>query len=40
MIVLPQRKAAIGEVIEWLLLIWGATDADEWRDRIEYLPYR
>ena len=37
--VVPQR-AAIGEVVESLLLVWVASRAEEWVDRIVYLPLR
>lgn len=37
LIMAPQRTG-IGIVIEDLLLIWAATEADEWPDRIEFLP--
>lgn len=37
LVIAPQR-ARIGMVIEDLILIWAATDADEWPDRIEFLP--
>ena len=36
----PQQRSAIGEIIEWLLLVWAASQAEEWRDRIVYLPRR
>jgi hypothetical protein len=26
--------------IESLLLVWSASQADEWRNRVEYLPFR
>ena len=32
------RHMAIGETIEELLLIWGASDDDEYGDRIVHLP--
>ena len=35
----PQRHA-IGEIVESLLLVWTASQAEEWRDRIVYLPFR
>ena len=35
----PQRHA-IGEIVESLLLVWSASQAEEWRDRIVYLPFR
>ncbi len=38
--VLPQQRSAIGEAIECLLLVWTASQAEEWRDRIVYLPFR
>jgi hypothetical protein len=38
--ILPQQTTAIGEIIEFLLLVWTASHAEEWRDRIVYLPLR
>jgi Domain of unknown function (DUF5615) len=38
--IVPQRRTAIGEIIEWLLLVWTASQAEEWRDRIVYAPSR
>ena len=35
--IVPQRSA-IGEIVEWLLLVWTASQAEEWRDKIVYLP--
>lgn len=35
--VVPQRYA-VGEIVESLLLLWTASEAEEWRDRIVYLP--
>ncbi len=29
---------SIGETIEELLLIWGASEADEYQDQLVYLP--
>ena len=37
--VAPQRHA-IGEIVSSLLLVWTASRAEEWRDRIIYLPIR
>jgi hypothetical protein len=37
--IVPQRSA-IGEIVEWLLLVWTASQAEEWRDQIVYLPLR
>jgi hypothetical protein len=36
-LVIPQHLA-ISAAVEELLVIWGATDAEEWIDRICYLP--
>jgi hypothetical protein len=38
--ILPQQRSAIGEIVEWLLLVWTASQAEEWRNRIVYLPLR
>ena len=38
--ILPQTQSAIGEIIESLLLVWAASQADDWRNRITYLPFR
>jgi uncharacterized protein DUF5615 len=38
--VLPQAPSAVGEIVESLLLIWTASQAEEWRNRIVYLPFR
>ena len=35
--IVPQ-ECPIGPVVESLLFIWAASQAEEWRDRIEYLP--
>lgn len=37
--IVPQRSA-IGETVESLLLVWTASQAEEWRNRIAYLPFR
>ena len=37
LILVPQQMP-VGEVIEELVLIWGATDADEWRTRVVRIP--
>ena len=36
--VVPQH-AALGEIIESLLLVWAASQAEEWRNQIAYLPF-
>jgi hypothetical protein len=33
-------KMAIGEIIEELVLIWGASNPNEYADQINYLPLR
>lgn len=38
--ILPQRQSAIGEIIESLLLVWTASQAEEWRNQIVFLPFR
>ena len=37
LLIVPQG-APVGPVIEGILLIWIATDAEEWTDRIAWLP--
>jgi hypothetical protein len=37
LIIVPQ-VLDIGEAIDALLLIWAATEAEEWRDKVGYLP--
>jgi len=36
-LLVPQRLP-VGEAIEELVLIWAASDADEWRNRILRIP--
>jgi hypothetical protein len=36
--VVSQQLSAIGEIIEWLLLAWTASQAEEWHDQIVYVP--
>jgi|SRR5579872_3695116 len=38
-IVVPQRLP-VGDAIEELVLIWAASDAEEWRNRILRIPLR
>ncbi len=38
--VVPQSSAAIREIIDSLLMVWTASEAEEWRDQIVYLPFR
>lgn len=35
----PQRSA-IGDIVEWLLLVWTASQSEEWTNQIVYLPLR
>jgi predicted nuclease of predicted toxin-antitoxin system len=34
------QRHAVGPVVESLLLIWAASEAEEWLDRIAFLPIR
>jgi hypothetical protein len=38
--VVPDDENAIGGTIEWLLLVWSASQAEEWRGRIEFVRVR
>lgn len=38
--IFPQEPGAVGAIIESLLLVWAASQAEEWRNRIAYLPFR
>jgi len=35
---MAQQRGAIGPVIDSLVLIWSASDAEEWRGQVVYLP--
>jgi hypothetical protein len=35
----PQR-CPVGAMIDELLMVWAASTAEEWRSRLEFLPYR
>jgi hypothetical protein len=35
--IVPDRAGAIGDIIEWLVLVWTASEAEEWRDRLVYV---
>ncbi|HZR25840.1 MAG TPA: hypothetical protein VFA59_19735 [Vicinamibacterales bacterium] len=37
LIVLSQRLP-VGQAADDLILIWNATNSDEWRNRMEFLP--
>ena len=40
LVILPQQSAAIGVIVESLLIVWAASQAQEWRNQIAYLPFR
>jgi hypothetical protein len=35
---LVKQRAPLAEVIEALVLIWAASDADEWKNRVVEIP--
>jgi hypothetical protein len=37
-LIVVEQGLEIGAAVEDLLLIWAATDAEEWRDQIGFLP--
>ena len=37
LLIVPQA-APVADIIESILLIWTASDADEWADRVAWLP--
>ena len=37
-LILVSQKLDIGRAIEDLILIWAVSEAEEWRDRVAYLP--
>jgi hypothetical protein len=37
-LLLVKQTQPIGPVIDSLVLIWAATDAEEWRDKVWFLP--
>jgi hypothetical protein len=37
-LVIASQRLDLGEVIEQILLIWAASNADEWLNRVAYLP--
>jgi len=37
-ILLLNRSSGVGEIIDDLLVIWGASDLDEYQDTMVYLP--
>ena len=38
--VVPDQPGAIRDAIEWLILVWTASQPEEWRDQIVYVPVR
>jgi hypothetical protein len=39
-IIVPQQRNEIGEIIEALLIVWAASRLDEWRNQIVYVPFQ
>ena len=39
-VILVPQHLPIGEAIDELVLIWGASDAEEWQNRILRIPLR
>lgn len=37
-VLIAPQHLPVARVIEELLLIWGATEAEEWKDRLAWLP--
>jgi hypothetical protein len=37
-VILIAQQMPIGEAIEWVAAVWGASDPDEWCDLVSYLP--
>lgn len=37
-LLLVPQEAPIASVIESILVIWAASEADDWIDRVEWLP--
>ena len=37
-LIIVEQDLDIGRIIEELLLIWAATDIEEWQDKIGYVP--
>lgn len=38
-LLIVSQRLAVREAIEQVLLVWSASDAEEWRDRIGFLPF-
>lgn len=39
-VILVRQRLPVGDAIEELVLIWAASDADEWQNRILRIPLR
>lgn len=37
-VLLVAQEASIGNAIEWIAEVWGASRHEEWRDRVDHLP--
>ena len=35
----PQQPNSVGAVVESLILVWNASQAEEWQNQIVYLPF-
>ena len=40
LLILSQQPGSIGEIVDWLLLIWAASRREEWRNQVAFLPIR
>jgi hypothetical protein len=38
-LLIVSKNAAIGQITEQILIVWAASDAAEWVNRIGYLPF-
>ena len=38
--IVSKHPSAVGQVIESLFLVWSASQAEEWRNQVVYLPFR
>jgi hypothetical protein len=38
--IVQQERSVIGRVIDLLVLVWAASEQEEWHNRVVYLPFR
>jgi hypothetical protein len=38
--ILPQQSAGIRSIVESLILVWTASEAEEWLNQTVFLPFR